>query len=447
MAASAITLVLLSFALAWAVLSKGGVWPSDWEISLVLVGFSSVVFAFGRAKDRIRLPWPVILLLALVVYIALTLVPLPSAVLALLSPTRDLLLHRLQPVLPSAVSAPLSVNPPATVFGLFTFVAWIATFLLSYGLSLRMPGKYWIASVPLLILAVFESGLGLLQALTRSSTLATGTYTNRDHFAGFLEMVFPFAFLCGVGMLKRSRNGQTAAASAVLACALWGLTAIIFLAIAYSLSRMGLIVVLLELLIVGVAGLGGGLKQRGRWVLIGATTAVLLAGCIFLIPDQLSARFASIGVSEKASGEIRLSLWNDTLPLIAEFPAFGCGLGGYESVFMKHQSVANEYGVEFAHNDYLQFLAELGIGGFLLLAGAIGGVCWTIVKGLNLSQGENRRLVLWSCLAALTGILVHSAADFNMYVPANAMTFAWVAGLGLATATERVSRRRSRHSP
>ena len=41
------------------------------------------------------------------------------------------------------------------------------------------------------------------------------------------------------------------------------------------------------------------------------------------------------------------------MPLISEYRFFGCGLGGFESVFLKYQAVANNFRVEFAHNDYL----------------------------------------------------------------------------------------------
>src|SRR5262249_6356476 len=36
------------------------------------------------------------------------------------------------------------------------------------------------------------------------------------------------------------------------------------------------------------------------------------------------------------------------------------------------------------------------------------------------------------CLGSFTALLVHSAADFNLYVPANAMAFAWVAGIAVS---------------
>ncbi|HXW14884.1 MAG TPA: hypothetical protein VEN79_10275, partial [Terriglobia bacterium] len=34
-----------------------------------------------------------------------------------------------------------------------------------------------------------------------------------------------------------------------------------------------------------------------------------------------------------------------------------------------------------------------------------------------------------ACAGALAAILVHSLADFNLYIPANAMLLAWISGM------------------
>ena len=130
--------------------------------------------------------------------------------------------------------------------------------------------------------------------------------------------------------------------------------------------------------------------------------------------------------------EIRASVWKQTLPLVSEYPILGCGLGGFESVFPKHQSVANGYAVEFAHNDYLQYLVELGIGGFSLLAVIISILFWQTARNTLCATDPDRRLILLASTAAFSGILLHSFVDFNMYIPANMMTFSWIAGIASA---------------
>src|ERR1019366_7820259 len=82
-----------------------------------------------------------------------------------------------------------------------------------------------------------------------------------------------------------------------------------------------------------------------------------------------------------------------------------------------------------AHNDYLQLLAELGLVGFALLA------CWAIpifaaaYRTATGDQDLNTRYVAVGCVGGMVAIGIHSLADFNMYLPANAMVLVWIAGI------------------
>ena len=154
-----------------------------------------------------------------------------------------------------------------------------------------------------------------------------------------------------------------------------------------------------------------------------------LALFIFLPPDQLLGRFAEMSASGKISADTRIYLWKETLSLINEFRWFGCGLGGFESSFLKYQDTVNGFRVEFAHNDYLQYLSELGIFGFAILMTAVVGVLIPVSKGLIRVEDENRRLLLVACVGSFVAIGMHSFVDFNLYTPANAMILAWIAGV------------------
>jgi O-antigen ligase len=448
----AIALAGLSLALGWAVMVKGGVWPDDWCVSLIAIGVSSCGFwavqwgeRGGESPRHALKGWLGWLLAALLFYIIFTVIPLPVRLLAILSPSRAALLDNLHPVIPGLTAAPLSVNPPATLLHLFSIAGYIATFLLIREVASSFRSSPWIPALPLVLLAVFEAVVGLTQTLVAHSLpVATGTYTNRDHFAGFLEMVLPFTVLCGVATYRRKIRGAIQTKAAVLACSLWGAGALLFLAIVYSLSRMGFIVALFVVLLVTTfAFVSAPHRQHPRlprWFLAAGLGAAILIGCVLLSPDQLAGRFASVSSSAEprasASGqsEIRSSLWRETLPLIAEYKLFGCGLGGFESAFLKHQAVANQFSVEFAHNDYLQYLAELGIVGFTLLAAIVAVLVSSVLRAFLLVTDQHRRLLSMACLTAFAAIALHSFVDFNTYIPANAMTLVWIAGIASANA-------------
>jgi O-antigen ligase len=149
---------------------------------------------------------------------------------------------------------------------------------------------------------------------------------------------------------------------------------------------------------------------------------------LFLPPDKLIARFAQL-VSTDPTGEGRARLWAETVPLIRAYPVFGCGLGGYETAFMRFKSFEPLVTDDFAHNDYLQLLAELGLVGFAIGAALALSVVRTAVQKALGSADAGTRYFAVACAGALAAILVHSVADFNLYIPANAMLLAWIAGM------------------
>lgn len=442
-------LALVSCALAWAVFFKGGVWPEDWYVSATLIGVCSCTYwTFGRrgaAAPPLNI-WISRLLIALPAYVALTLVPLPVSVLSVLSPARAALLRVLQPVIPGLRFAPLTVNAPATVLHLFALLAYVAAFLLIREISFRFRKRPWIPALPLILIGVLEAALGIVQVFAPAgSGFASGTYTNRDHFAGFLEMALPFAFLYGLAIYRR-RTGRSAQTKyAVWACLLWSAAIVLFLAIVYSLSRMGFLAAVFVLLLSSIFSVGAGARSsRVRWIVAAGFCLIVAVGAVLLTPDQLAGRFGAAAAKDGSSTEIRAAIWKDTLPLVSEYKLFGCGLGGFESAFAKHQTVANGYTVEFAHNDYVQYLAELGIVGFALMAALAILFALDPLRALFSMADRDRRLLLLACLAALGGMALHSLVDFNSYIPANALAMAWIAGIASANGREQVRRNRSK---
>jgi O-antigen ligase len=157
--------------------------------------------------------------------------------------------------------------------------------------------------------------------------------------------------------------------------------------------------------------------------------ALSVSAMIFLPTDPLIARFSDLATMDDMTSDTRAQLWKDTAPLIHDYPLLGCGLGAYESCFLKYKTVAPMNTADFAHNDYVQVLAEMGVLGFAagfvfvfrLLAGSGRNVLY--------AQSVDERYRAIACVASFTAILLHSLVDFNMYIQANAFEFAWIAGV------------------
>jgi len=119
-----------------------------------------------------------------------------------------------------------------------------------------------------------------------------------------------------------------------------------------------------------------------------------------------------------------------SLEAIAVRPWTGWGLGSFESLFSVFQATFIEHTCDKAHNVYLESAVELGVPAAALFVLAIGAIALRCLRGIR----ERHRDTQYS--AAALGVTVylgvHSLVDFGIQMPAIAITFAAVMGLGWA---------------
>jgi O-antigen ligase len=426
-------LIACGAALAWAVANIGAVLPADrFTSALAFAVIALILFLLARRSSlapRLSpwIRWPALLL---PVYPVLQLLPLPLGVLRLLSPARAEQIEALAPVAGVMRRAPLSVMPSATLRLAVTMAACLLIFLVIRELAWRHPERQWTLAFPLIFMAGIEAAIGLAQYFSAwPDGIARGTYVNRNHFAGFLEMALPFAVLYPVAVIRRTRSRRRSPAGPVLKAAPFLLLAGLILAgIIYSFSRMGSVASLVSLFVIGAVPFGARLSPGRRWIAIGGGALIVLASFALLPPRRLILRFAEITATDTLSSEGRVELWGETLPLIATYPVFGCGLGGFESAFREFRVSEPLLRADYAHNDYLQYLAEMGAAGFLLAALLMVTLFRQAARAAGRPEPEARWLGL-ATTGAMTAILLHSLADFNLYIPANVMCLAWITGI------------------
>jgi O-antigen ligase len=422
----------LTLALGYAVFQYGGILVDDWHISLLAVGCVSLIFWFRPRRRDAPPPLDALsrgLLAALFVLAVLQVIPLPLGVLKIISPARAELLTAAQPLLGPVSMATLSVQPAATLEHIFRLAGYVLVFLMLRDLGWSFRSRPFWPVAPILAIAWLEALLGIVQAhLGGVNAIASGTYPNRNHFAGLLAMTLPFTVAAAVAVYRNGKSKfETPAAPAIAACALLGAGATLLVGILFSLSRMGFLAALAGLVVSGAVAVSGGKPGWRTWVPLLTLLLVSALAFVFLPTDPLIVRFADLAATDDISGDTRAQVWGDTLRLIEAYPVFGSGLGSYESALMRFKSAAPMNAVDYAHNDYLQTAAEFGLPGLLVLL-ALGGV--VIFRAVQAAaRQDNARYIAIACIGAFAAIALHSLVDFNLYIPANAMLLAWIAGL------------------
>jgi len=285
---------------------------------------------------------------------------------------------------------------------------------------------WFIMSIGFLV-AVF----GILQHLTfngklywfrgmRYGGIPFGPYVNRNHFAGFAELVIPVALVPLVlGKVRRERWFAV------------GLLALLPLgALLLSASRGGIISLAAELglltLLLLLRRTGGKHVFAGAAVLLFAFMLVSWLGV-----GQILERFSSMQSLEIASGK-RASMRLDTWHIFREHPWTGTGLGTLQTVFPAYETQYDAKVVNHAHNDYLEALAETGIAGAACCAWFLGALFFHSLRRLLLLDKSFSAALHLSGLVACTGFLVHGLVDFNLHIPGNALLFFLMANLATA---------------
>ena len=452
-----VTLVFFSIGFWYSVLFKGGVWPSDWHVSLILIGAGSLIYwSFPSAVRKMPrmgpwLLWPVLLL---PLYALLQLVPLPRNVLSIVSPERAEQLEGLRQIAQTGL-APLSVLPPATIEYLSRILACLCVLITIRQITWLSSDRRWAVVIPLLVAGSLEAGLGMFQvAEDWPAGAARGTYVNRDHFAGLLEMCLPLAIMYAVAVWRREdRQTSSRAMPAFAAAGLAGVGGLMLLGIIYSLSRMGFLVALASLFLMTLLSIRPRAPSRG-WVWLSAVAIGFGVVLLFVLlpPDQLIARYADKASTDKITADDRLHMWRESLGLIRAYPWFGCGLGGFESAFAKFQISLPTFTVDYAHNDYLQCLAEMGIVGATIVALLFGTIFSKAISATWRQQTVDGKCLAVGCISSITAMMLHSLVDFNLQIPANCLALAWISGVALGleaqlTRRDRASRSQSKASP
>jgi O-antigen ligase len=345
----------------------------------------------------------------------------------------------LQQLLPRvALDAPLDSLPhsvePHTTGLYFLLAAGYAALGLSVIHGFRSRRQLYRLMVLVITFGVLESLYGLVQSLGGihyiwtvpfTDNRARGTLMNPNHYALLLNL----AISVGVGYLyARSvkllrgrklnlRRLLRMPDSAKLAwIVVW--LALIGFGVFVSLSRMGSIAMFVGL---------GGMLAAGRLVEGGRLRTVIVFSVLFAIVglglyagvEGLLERYM---ILSQFGERDRIPIWRDAWPMASTTLWFGKGLGSFMWTFPAYETIEPDIPAMYAHNDYLQILAEFGIVGIALLIWA-GMVCLRTARRNLLAKDHLVKGIGLATLGVLAATVIQEITDYSLYIPGVAAMF------------------------
>ena len=194
-------------------------------------------------------------------------------------------------------------------------------------------------------------------------------------------------------------------------------------------SRGGFISLLVEVLLAAALVFGYGPRHARKVTALVGGAVILAAALLFfwMAPRHIAVRVARMRDGDfppEAQLSQRLVVARDSLGILRDHPWLGAGLGSFETVYPRYQSFASEFRWDHAHNDYAEALAETGLAGGVLILSALGWFFWLAFRNLRQRLRYPAGWMPFAAALGCCGLLVHSFADFNLHIPANAAWFA-----------------------
>ncbi|HZB94245.1 MAG TPA: O-antigen ligase family protein [Stellaceae bacterium] len=429
--------------LAWAPLPLGSDRPWSWSLLGLLVALLLALSAALSARagaERLSLrPLRVPLLLGAV--LALWILCQNLDLLGAHHPLWD----KASEVLGRKLAASISVDREASRIRLFRLLTDAGGFFLAWQIARQAEGAALLVKSIAVIGAAYAL-YGMVEFASADPSIlwmpkwayvhdVTSTFVNRNSFATFAGLTT----LAGLTLVARAlfRHVDPRSVRTLLASILdtllwrgsWPVIAVVLTgpAVLLSHSRAGALATLCGVLTLGVAvAAAPSLKHPARRLFIG----FLGAGCLLGLVVAGAATLDRVVDTTQGEEDARAFILQDTLPAVADNWLAGTGLGTFRFIYPMYQTTEIEGIVDLAHDDYLENILELGVPGALLLFAL---VAW-LAGQCGLGVIRRRRDALYPCLGLAASVLVavHSMFDFSLQMPAIAVLYAALLGIGVA---------------
>ena len=443
--------------------------PWAYLLICLLVGVGVAAWLFSLICDpqaELRSPRLTLLLAALLAYVLLQMMPLPSSVVKILSPASaeaqrakvEVFEHiEGEQFLPSVGndnlgSATISASAAATQRSFYLLAAYIGVFLVMAHAFTKWAQLRKAASA-IVISSLAIAVLGIIHKFSGDRTIfwfhvprfggaIFGPFTNPNHYAAYANMAFGTALgllLTATATAKlrarktwRQKVAWLSTGKASQAILLAFAAILMGASVCVSLSRGGITSLAASLGLAGVfVTLSGAAPNRGR--IVAAVALLVVAAVVWLGWQPVVKELGTLAEIDPVGGS-RTEATLATLRIFRTWPVFGCGFGSFQHVFPAFQGPSIQFGRWLhAHNDYAQLIAEGGIVGVLLVV-LTAVVLVRLVRKRFSKAAREGRLFVGGLAVGLAAIALHSFVDYSLHKPANAFLLATLCGMSVAAA-------------
>lgn len=437
---------LLIAVLVFAPLIKAGNRPIPLLV-LELIALAIAGYLLSSTDTLKRIPKSYLILLSgIFVLPLLHLIPLPFSIWSVL-PGHAQYAQALVDVNASlgGTARAASFVPSRTEYSWLALLPPLMVFLFTMNLS---KDQLKTAVAVFLAMAAFQAILGLMQYGAGPDSVlqiydsphkgfALGTYMNRDHLAGFLEMALPLSLAMLTASIGHSHSARRHARTLSQRLALMVSTHLnqtvvyvsvsiaILLGLIFTHSRTGNALAMLVILLSTVAfstRIGG----RNVYGVIGTFTAIALMLAIEVGMAPVLNRF----IQQDAMQDGRWPIFSGTLSAIGEFFPLGSGMGTFIEVFPRFQNFSfSNTELTNVHNDYLEWLMEGGIIAGMLILLFLGHYFIRWAKVFKRGEWRTFNFMQIGAGIGLFAMILHTLIDFNLHIPANQIYFSFLAAV------------------
>ena len=428
---------------AWS-LFEGGVFLL---FALCLYGFITERVVISKAFYRAR--WILLCLFIVVLWQLFQLIPLPISLLTSLSPEAAQHYSNV-PGFSAMDYFSISLDWYATWQSVLLSLAFCVLFALvlllvtdRHRLRLLLYVMFYAGLFQAVLASVllFGSWEGLTSGVTNAVNssagfrFSAGTFVNRNHLAGFLEITIAV----GIGLLltrlsrhspSRWRERLIQFVSVIIGnkARVRLMLVIMIVVLVLTHSRMGNMAFFMSFFTTSLVLLFASMRRREKNKSLFTPAFVLLVSMLIVDLFIVGNWFGVDRIVERVGNttvatEDRSDVFADTIGMGKQFWLTGVGGGAFASSFPAYQS-SNYYQIyDHVHNDYLEFAVELGVPVSSLLAVvaiySLGSAIWIMLRsGSRFYSG-----VAFAAFMGIFSMLLHSLADFNLRIPANAAYF------------------------